>query len=97
VQTFPIIDTDEAFAAMAGMDALGMVAELPDFTEHHALAADGDGSAIVCAHDTANGTSRVFEIPRSVTAALADDDPEVEVFHERLGQHLNRLGRAVFN
>jgi hypothetical protein len=97
VQTFPIIDTDEAFAAMADMDALGMVTELPDITEHHALAADGNGAAIVCAHDTANDSSRVFEIPRAVTAELAHDEPEPDVFHERLDLHLNRLARAVFN
>lgn len=99
MQTFRIIDVDEACAELRDSDvsARSMQSELPEITEHHALAADGNGAALVCAHDTANGASHIFEIERSVTAAFAADEPTPEVFHERLGGHLNRLARAVFN
>lgn len=99
MQTFRIIDVDEASAELreASVSARSMQTELPEVTEHYALATDGNGAALVCAHDTANGASHVFEIERSVTEALAADDPDIEVFHERLGDHLNRLARAVFN
>jgi hypothetical protein len=97
VQTFRIIDVDEARAELAETNALGMVTDLPQIGEHHALAADGSGAALVCAHDTANGTAQVFDIPAELTAALAHDEPQPEVFHERLADHLNRLARAVFN
>lgn len=94
MQTFRLIDVDEACAELADRS---MQTELPEIGEHHALAVDGGGGALVCAHDTANGASHVFEIERPVTAALTADDPTPEVFHERLGDHLNRLARAVFN
>lgn len=99
MQTFRIIDVDEACAELreADVSARSMQTELPEITEHHPIAVDGDGGALVCAHDTANGASHVFEIGRPVTQAFAADDPPMEVFHERLGNHFNRLARAVFN
>lgn len=99
MQTFRIIDVDEACAELreSSETARTMQSELPEITEHHPIAADGSGAALVCAHDTANGASHVFEIERSVTQAFAADEPAMEVFHERLGVHLNRLARAVFN
>lgn len=98
MQTFRIIDLDEACVELRDdAAARAMQTELPEITEHHALAADGSGSTLLCAHDTANGASHIFEIDSSVTAAFAHDEPTLEVFHERLGGHLNRLARAVFN
>lgn len=97
MQTFRIIDVDEACAELREINARPMQTELPEITEHHTLATDGNGAALVCAHDTANGASHVFEIERGMTETLAADDPTPEVFHERLGDHLERLARAVFN
>lgn len=98
MQTFRLIDVDEACAMLGDSTvARSMQTELPEITEHHPIAADGSGAALVCAHDAANGASHVFEIERPVTEALSADDPSIEVFHERLGDHLNRLARAVFN
>lgn len=97
MQTFRVIDTDEAEAEMSEMPSLGILSELPEITEHHALMHDGEGNAVVCAHDTANATSRVFSIPAEFTATFAADDPSPEVFQERVCGHLNRIARAVYN
>jgi hypothetical protein len=100
MQTFRIIDVDEACAEMDELTALGMDTALPEITEYHPVMIAGDGTgAIVCAHDTANGSAQRFMLPiefiEGPNREFEDEGPEE--FFARVSSHLQRLSRAVYN
>lgn len=100
MQTFEIIDLAQACEEMSELTALGTQQNLPEITEHHPLMIAGDGSgAIVCAHDTANGTSQTYSIPTEfLTGSNGEfESEETQDCFARINDHLTRLARAVYN